>query len=45
MAEIKTNKPIIVSMCLAGVPCNYKGESAPCQKVVDLVNQGKAIPV
>ena len=28
MKEIKTGKPIIVSMCLAGVPCNYQGEAA-----------------
>ena len=45
MKEIKTDKPIIVSMCLVGVPCNYRGESVPCQKVIDLVEQGKAIPV
>ncbi|MFC1710068.1 DUF523 domain-containing protein [Patescibacteria group bacterium] len=45
MTEIKTDKPIIVSMCLAGVPCNYKGESAPCQQVIDLVDQGRAILV
>ena len=45
MTEINTDKPIIVSMCLAGVSCNYKGETWPHQKVMDLVDQGRAIPV
>ncbi|MDD5178277.1 MAG: DUF523 domain-containing protein [Candidatus Nanoarchaeia archaeon] len=36
---------IIVSACLAGIKCNYKGESKPNQKIIDLVKQGKAIPV
>lgn len=45
MNEIKTDKPIIVSMCLAGVPCNYLGEATPCQEVIELVDQGQAIPV
>jgi uncharacterized protein YbbK (DUF523 family) len=45
MSEIKTDKPIIVSMCLAGVPCNYKGETWPSPIVIDLVDQGRAIPV
>jgi len=35
----------IVSACLAGINCNYKGESAPCEKVIELVKQGKAIPI
>jgi len=35
----------IVSACLAGINCRWDGESRPCQKVVDLVKQGKAIPV
>ena len=45
MAAFKTDKPIIVSMCLAGVPCNFKGEATPCQTVIELVDQGVAIPV
>ncbi len=36
---------IIVSACLAGIPCNYKGEAKPNSQVVDLVSSGKAIPV
>ena len=45
MSEIKTDKPIIVSMCLAGIPCNYIGEACPSPKVIDLVDQGRAIPL
>jgi uncharacterized protein YbbK (DUF523 family) len=36
---------IIVSACLAGINCNYKGQSKPCEKVIKLVKEGKAIPV
>ena len=35
----------IVSACLAGVECDYKGGSRPCPKVIELVRGGKAIPV
>ena len=35
----------IVSACLAGINCRWDGEARPCQRVVDLVKQGKAIPV
>jgi uncharacterized protein YbbK (DUF523 family) len=35
----------IVSACLAGVACRYDGKDNYCQKVVDLVKQGKAIPI
>ena len=35
----------IVSACLAGVKCRWDGDARPCQKVMDLVKQGKAIPV
>jgi len=36
---------IIVSACLAGINCNYKGESKPCPFVTELVRKGKALPV
>jgi uncharacterized protein YbbK (DUF523 family) len=36
---------IIVSACLAGVRCRYDGKAKPCRKVIELVKQGKAIPV
>lgn len=35
----------IVSACLAGVKCGGDGSARPCQKVIDLVKHGKAIPV
>lgn len=35
----------IVSACLAGVNCKYSGGSNRCQKMVDLVKSGEAIPV
>jgi uncharacterized protein YbbK (DUF523 family) len=35
----------IVSACLAGIKCSYKQKSNACQKVIDLVASGKAIPV
>ena len=36
---------ILVSACLAGVKCAYDGKARPCQKVIELVEQDKAIPV
>jgi len=35
----------IVSACLAGVNCKRDESSYPCKKIMDLVKQGKAIPV
>lgn len=35
----------IVSACLAGIKCRWDGETRPCEKIVKLVKQGKAIPV
>ena len=35
----------IVSACLAGIKCRWDGQAKPCQEVIDLVKQGKAIPV
>ena len=35
----------IVSACLAGVDCKYNGNNNYCQKVVDLVKDGKAVLV
>ena len=39
------NNMIIVSGCLAGLRCRYDGAEKPCEKVVRLVAEGKAIPV
>ncbi len=36
---------IIVSACLAGINCNYKGESKPNDKIIYLIKKGKAIPL
>lgn len=36
---------IIVSACLAGFNCRYDGKSKPNKKLVQLVKEGKAIPV
>ena len=35
----------IVSACLAWMHCTYDWKSTPCSKVINLVKQGKAIPV
>lgn len=35
----------VVSACLAGIKCRYDGRSKPCEKVIQLVKEGKAIPV
>jgi uncharacterized protein YbbK (DUF523 family) len=36
---------IIVSACLADVHCRYDGGVKPCEAVIRLVAEGKAIPV
>jgi len=36
---------ILVSACLAGSKCRYDGKSNICEKVVELVKNGLAIPV
>lgn len=33
---------IIVSACLAGINCNYKGESKANERVISLIKEGKA---
>ncbi len=35
----------VVSACLAGIKCKYNGKAKPCQKVIDLVKAGKALPL
>lgn len=35
----------LVSACLAGINCRYDGENSENKIIVDLVKQGKAIPV
>lgn len=36
---------ILVSACLAGIKCKYDGGDNRCEKVVELMKQGLAIPV
>lgn len=39
------NKPeFLVSACLAGCKCRYDGSSFPVDRVLELVNSGRAIP-
>lgn len=35
----------VVSACLAGEPCRYDGGSSPCEAVMELVREGRAVPV
>ncbi len=42
---MEENHMIIVSACLAGLRCRYDGAAKPCQEVIRLVAEGKAIPV
>lgn len=37
--------PLLVSACLAGLPCRYDGRSKPDAKIIALVEKGEAIPV
>jgi uncharacterized protein YbbK (DUF523 family) len=39
------NTMIIVSACLANIRCRYDGAGKPCEAVIRLVAEGKAIPV
>lgn len=36
---------IIVSACLAGIPCNYNAEATSDEKVMSLIKEGLAFPV
>jgi len=36
---------IIVSACLAGIPCNYTGRAMPDERVISLIKDGLAFPV
>ena len=36
---------IVVSACLAGIPCRYNGTAYSCSAVIHLVECGQAIPV
>ena len=36
---------ILVSACLAGIPCNHNSQSTPNEKVISLIKEGLAFPV
>ena len=40
-----SDKPIIVSACLAGVKTRYDGGATPDERVMRLVSEGRAIPL
>ena len=44
ISEMK-KEMIIVSACLVGIPCRYDGSAKPCERVIQLVSEGGAIPV
>lgn len=36
---------ILISACLAGIPCRYDGRDTANQNIIKLLKEGKAIPV
>ena len=44
MTSHSTSRPILVSSCLAGVPCRYDARSRPDAEIVRAVTEGRAIP-
>ncbi|MEW5773649.1 MAG: DUF523 domain-containing protein [Thermodesulfobacteriota bacterium] len=45
MAGLPESGPVLVSACLCGLPCRYDGSVVPLPAALDLVRQGRAIPV
>lgn len=43
-ADEASEPKILVSACLAGIPCRYDGKSTPVPKIVRLVEEGLAVP-
>lgn len=43
--RLPQEKPILVSACLAGIPCRYDGQARTVPEIVALVRESKAIPV
>lgn len=41
---MKNNEKILVSACLAGFPCRYDGKTKGDERIIKLVEEGKAIP-
>ena len=42
---MKNQSPILVSACLAGLATRYDGTATPFEPVLELLRQGRAIPV
>lgn len=40
-----TRMKYVVSACLAGINCNYKGQGKPCKEVIELCKKGEALPL
>lgn len=40
-----SDKTVLVSACLAGLPCRYDGKPQPNTKVIELIKEGKALVV
>ena len=43
-ADEASEPKILVSACLAGIPCRYDGKSTPVPEIVRLVEEGLAVP-
>jgi len=43
--DLRTRPSVVVSACLAGVPCRYNGRAKPDDEVIALVRSGKAVAV
>ena len=43
-ARPRADAPILVSACLAGVPCRYDARAKPDPALVDAARQGRAVP-
>ena len=39
-----TVPPVLVSSCLAGIPCRYDGNARPAEDIVAAVRDGRALP-
>lgn len=43
--DFPVSGPVLVSACLCGLPCRYDGTVAPLPAALELVRQGRALPV
>lgn len=45
MTKLPESGPVLVSACLCGLPCRYDGSVSALPAALELVRQGRAIPV